>query len=79
MNERNSEFFKETETLIDPDEFILDDVDSYHYEVMEEGSHVWMGFYMSNGKIGHLNIFLNDGKIRTRYEEFDSANFQGCK
>jgi len=71
MNDRNSKFFKDSQMLINPDEFLLDNVNSYHYEVMEEGQHVWMGFYMADGKIGHLNIFLNDGKICTRYEEFD--------
>jgi hypothetical protein len=57
--------------LTNPDEFLLDNVKAYHYEVMEEGSHVWMGFYFENHKTGHLNIFLKDGKIHTRYEEWD--------
>jgi len=56
--------------LYNPDEFLLDDIKSYHYEVMEEGRHVWMAFYLENGSIGHLNIFLNDGRIQTRYEEW---------
>jgi len=67
-------FFKETSTLIDPDEFLLNNVNSYHYEVMDEGQHIWMGFYMSDGKIGHLNMFINDGRIKVRYEEFDNEN-----
>ena len=71
MDERNTDYFKDTKYLIDPDEFLLDGVERYHYEVMEEGHHVWMAFYMENGKIGHLNIFLSDGRIRTRYEECD--------
>ena len=25
---------------------------------------------MENGSTGHLNIFLNDGRINTRYEEW---------
>ena len=26
---------------------------------------------MENGSTGHLNIFLNDGRIQTRYEEWN--------
>ena len=51
------------------DELFLDNV-SVHYEVMDEGEHVWMAFYFENGNTGHLNIFTNDGKINTRYEEW---------
>jgi hypothetical protein len=57
--------------LYNPDEFLLDDIKAYHYEVMDEGNHVWMAFYFENHKTGHLNIFLKDGKINTRYEEWD--------
>jgi hypothetical protein len=56
--------------LYNPDEFLLDDIKDYHYEVMDEGHHVWMAFYFENGSTGHLNIFLNDGRINTRYEEW---------
>jgi len=56
--------------LYNPDEFLLDNIKSYHYEVMDEGNHVWMAFYFQNGSTGHLNIFTNDGKIQTRYEEW---------
>jgi len=56
--------------IYNPDEILLDDIKMYHYEVMEEGRHVWMAFYLKNGSIGHLNIFLNDGRIKTRYEEW---------
>jgi len=27
-----------------------------HYEVMEEGRAVWLGIYLNDGKIYHLNI-----------------------
>jgi len=57
--------------LTNPDEFLLDNVKAYHYEVMEEGKHVWMSFDLENGNMGHLNIFLKDGRIQTRYEEWD--------
>jgi hypothetical protein len=69
MNECKSRFFEETNSLINPDEFLLNNIRAYHYEVMEEGQHIWMGFYLEDGKIGHLNIFLNNGKMSTRYEE----------
>jgi hypothetical protein len=69
MNECKSNFFEETNSLINPDEFLLNNIRAYHYEVMEEGQHIWMGFYLEDGKIGHLNIFLNGGKMSTRYEE----------
>jgi hypothetical protein len=71
MNEIESDYFKENDMLVNPDEFLLDDIKSYHYEVMDEGEHVWMAFYFENGTSGHLNIFLNNGKINTRYEKFD--------
>jgi hypothetical protein len=71
MNEIESDYFKENEMLVNPDEFLLDDIKMYHYEVMDEGEHVWMAFYFENGTSGHLNIFLNNGKINTRYEKFD--------
>lgn len=70
MDERNTEWFREHKELVNPDEFLLREVKMAHYEVMDEGSHVWMGFYMNDSKtIGHLHIFLNNGKIQTRYEE----------
>ena len=53
-----------------PDEFCLDNVKMYHYEEMSP-EHKWMAFYMENGIIGHLNIFLKDGRIETRYEEWE--------
>jgi hypothetical protein len=69
MNERETENFKQSGELENPDEFMIDDIKKYHYEVMDDGNHVWMAFYFEN-KIGHLNIFLKDGKIQTRYEEW---------
>ena len=57
--------------LHNPDEFLLDDIEKYHYEVMDEGRHVWMAFYFKDGRTGHLNIFKKGGKINTRYEEWN--------
>jgi hypothetical protein len=70
MNERDTDYFREHKMLINPDEFLLDNVKGFHYEVMEEGEHVWCAFYMEDGTTGHLNIFRNCGKIQTRYEEW---------
>jgi len=29
---------------------------------------------LENGRIGHLNIFSNGGKLETRYEEWDKLD-----
>ena len=60
--------------LYNMDELVLKDIDMVHYEVMDEGEHIWLAFYLKNRKIGHLNIFNNAGKINTRYEEFDESH-----
>jgi len=39
-----------------PDEIVLEDVKMVHYEVMEPNKAVWLGIYLNNGKIYHLNI-----------------------
>lgn len=39
-----------------PDEIILENVKLFHYEVMEPGKAVWLGIYLNNGQIFHLNI-----------------------
>jgi len=54
-----------------PDEFIVNDIKSFHYEVMDPGKHIWAAFYLEKGRIWHLNIFSNGGKLETRYEEWD--------
>lgn len=74
MNERDTDYFKEHRELYNPDEFLLDNIKSFHYEVMDEGEHVWMAFYMEDGTTGHLNIYRNNGKINTRYEEWDGQS-----
>ena len=55
--------------LHNPDEFLLDDIKAYHYEEMSL-EHKWMSFTWEDGRIGHLNIYLKDGKLETRYEEW---------
>ena len=43
------------EQLKNPDEFVFEDVEMVHYEVMNESS-VLMGIYLNDGKLYHLNI-----------------------
>ena len=69
MNERDTDWFRDTKMLLNPDEFLLDNVKSFHYEEMSE-DHKWMAFYMEDGTTGHLNIFLEGKKINVRYEEW---------
>lgn len=45
-----------TRFIKNPDEFILTDVKMVHYEQMEEGRAVWLGIYLNDGKMYHLNI-----------------------
>jgi hypothetical protein len=45
-----------THFVKNPDEIVLEDVKMVHYETMEEGRHVWLGIYLNDGKIYHLNI-----------------------
>ena len=66
MNHQNHD-----KELYNPDEFIVNDIKMLHYEIMEPDKHVWMAFYLENGRIGHLNIFSDCGKIQTRYEEWN--------
>lgn len=58
-----------------PDEFVLKDVKMVHYEVMDPGDEennnlgvVWMGIYLNNGKIYHLNIGGNNLHVNYRDE-----------
>lgn len=43
------------EQLKNPDEFVFEDVKLFHYGAMNESS-VWMGIYLKDGKLYHLNI-----------------------
>lgn len=44
-----------TEPVKNPDEFVFEDVEMVHYEVMNETS-VWMSIQLKNKKLYHLNI-----------------------
>jgi len=52
-----------------PDEVVLRDVETFHYEVMEEGRHVWIGIYTNDGKIYHMNIACNNDKLNVYYSD----------
>ena len=56
-----------------PDEFIVNDIKMFHYEVMDK-NHIWAAFSLQNGRTGHLNIFSNGGKLETRYEEWSKLD-----
>jgi len=43
-----------------PDEIVLEDVKMVHYEVMEPGKSVWLGIYLNDGRMYHLNIGGNN-------------------
>ena len=60
-----------------PDEFIVNDIKSFNYEVMDK-NHIWAAFYLENGRIGHLNIFSNGGKLESRYEEWNKISEEDC-
>jgi hypothetical protein len=49
-----------TRFIKNPDEFVFEDVSMVHYEVMEQNRAVWLGIYLTNGKIYHLNIGGNN-------------------
>jgi hypothetical protein len=56
---------------VNPDEFVLEDIQMVHYEVMNENS-IWIGIYANNGKIYHLNIGTKDGKLMSYYSDESS-------
>ena len=63
------------EEIKNPDEFVLEDVKMVHYEVMDPGDEennnlgaVWMGIYLNNRKIYHLNICGNNLRVNYRDE-----------
>jgi hypothetical protein len=44
------------------DEFVFEDAKMIHYEVMNENS-VWMGIYLNDGRLYHLNIHGDNLKV----------------
>jgi hypothetical protein len=55
------------ERIKNPDEFVLEDVKMFHYEVMEPNKSIWAGIYLNDGKIFHLNISGNN--LRVNYSD----------
>ena len=54
-----------------PDEIILENVKMIHYETMEEGRAVWLGIYMNDGKMYHMNIGGENLYVNYSYEGND--------
>ena len=46
-----------------PDEIILEDVKLFHLENLTENA-LWVGVYMNNNKIYHLNIVAKDNELK---------------
>ena len=57
-----------TRFVKNPDEIVLEDVKMVHYETMEEGRAVWLGIYLNNGKMYHLNIGGDNLYVNYSYE-----------
>ena len=54
-----------------PDEIVLEDVRMVHFETMEEGRAVWLGIYMNDGKMYHMNIGGDNLYVNYSYEGND--------
>jgi len=54
-----------------PDEIVLENVRMVHYETMEEGRAVWLGIYMNDGKMYHMNIGGDNLYVNYSYEGND--------
>jgi hypothetical protein len=46
-----------------PDEIVLEDVKMVHLENLTENA-LWVGVYMNNNKIYHLNIVAKDNELK---------------
>jgi hypothetical protein len=60
-----------TRFIKNPDEFVHEDVSMLHYEVMEQGRAVWLGIYLNNGQVFHLNIGGNNLYVNYSDESMD--------
>ena len=45
-----------------PDEIVLEDVKMFHLENLTENA-LWIGVYLNNDKIYHLNIVAKDNQL----------------
>jgi len=57
-----------THFIKNPDEIVLENVRMFHFETMEEGRAVWMGIYLADGKMYHLNIGGDNLYVNYSYE-----------
>jgi len=57
-----------TRFVKNPDEIVHRNVSMLHYEVMEEGRAVWLGIYLADGKMYHLNIGGDNLYVNYSYE-----------
>jgi hypothetical protein len=62
MNERESNYFKENDMLINPDEIVVENIQMFHLENMTP-EHLWCAVYGYDGRIFHLNISAKGGKL----------------
>jgi hypothetical protein len=46
-----------------PDEIVLEEVEMFHLESMNERS-LWVGIYTQDGKIYHLNIHADGDRLK---------------
>lgn len=54
-----------TEETRNPDEIIVQDIEMFHMEVMEEGKSIWCGIYHKSGRIDHFNVIVKGKKLDT--------------
>jgi hypothetical protein len=54
--------FDEEKRQKNPDEIVLENVKLFHLENMSN-SHLWVGCYMEDNRIFHLNISAKGGKL----------------
>jgi hypothetical protein len=58
----NRKDFPKQETE-NPDEIIVQDIEMFHAEVMEEGKSIWIGITRKNGQVDHINISTKGKKL----------------
>ncbi len=63
MNEsENRTDFPKQETK-NPDEIIVQDIETFHMEMMIENEAMWIGITRKNGQVDHLNIITKGDKL----------------
>lgn len=62
------ELYKQWGYLSNPDEIVLENIKMIHYESMGKGYASWIGLYMEDGRIFHMNIGGDNLKVIFRSE-----------